>query len=108
MAQLTRCDRCGNTDDLCEQLIVRGVRVDVCPSCMDALFDPWLQTVLDRVGTVAQPTVPTRADPWPRAPQHGFMAAAIEAASSPPAPVVATGGGEVVTPATKARGSVKP
>lgn len=93
MAQLTACDRCGTTEGLHEQVIVRGARVDLCPECMDATFSPWLQPILERLGSVpAAPTVPpTRADAWPRPAQHGHTAAAIEASQSP-APAVTDGG----------------
>lgn len=87
MAQLTQCDRCGTTDGLHEQVIVRGVRVDLCTDCMAAIFSPWLEDVLARVTTVPMapgaPTVPTRQNAWPRPPQHGYTAAAIEAAQDP-------------------------
>lgn len=96
MAQLTKCDRCGkilDDSEAAEQVTVRGVRVDVCPTCSAELFDPWVGEVVARVSTV--PTVPAgqlarrfgpageaEARRGARPPQHGFTAASIEAAAA--------------------------
>lgn len=91
MAQLTACDRCGTIDGTHEQATVRGARVDVCASCFDAVFQPWLDAALERLTRVPPPVQPSRANRFPRPAQHGFTAAAIEASQTPGSVVVSDG-----------------
>ena len=86
MAQITRCDRCGTDDDVTRgKVIADSVSLDLCTPCFDKVFDgPWFEDARARINTA--PTVPTRGRApgrGPKPPQHGFTAAAIEAAQDP-------------------------
>lgn len=89
MAQLTKCDRCGVVppdDEPTETITARNVTADLCGACAAEILDPWLADVVARVSTV--PTVPPSRHAWPRPPQHGYTADAIEVASTPNRPAL--------------------
>ncbi len=85
MATIKRCDKCGTEEATPKLVIADGVHLDLCTPCFDKVFDgPWFEDVRARIDTA--PTIPTRGRApgrGPRPPQHGFTAAAIEAAQDP-------------------------
>lgn len=85
MATIKRCDKCGTEDATPKTVIADGVHLDLCDDCHDEVFaGEWFAAARARID-VAPPVPARRRVPGrgARPPQHGFTAAAIEAAQDP-------------------------